>query len=258
MFELIQSVKNSVYYYIKNVSCKDYIYIDTFDLVDVPGTSSFEVVTSSLQQPHPSDRGRGFCPFNTASGIFGTCEEYDVIEVYDSLTTIDPSNYSINYYNATVTASGTYEPVAIKAQWYYASVVERWPKGDIPTRPLVVAIIKKYHSKGFQLGGGKQPILNCVVEVFGSSQSELDVLTGSIYSSLYLKTIPVFDFTSGDVYTYDGFYNENFICTKDINLSVLYTEDVSVNYINFNAYDVGDLDMFRAQIKFICTGYIEA
>ena len=258
MYEIIRNIKNTTYYYIRNVALKEFVYKERFLLAEGPVEGVYEIPRQDLNVPHPSDRGRGFCPFTLASGIFGECVQNHDIVVYDSLNPIDENDYVVNYIGASVTVSGAQLPAAIDAPWYYVSVSQRWPKADIPPRPLVILLLEQFQAKGYQLGGGKQPLLNGSIHVFGSSQTELENISGRVFDSLYLKSTPIYNFDKGDVYSYDGTYNNDFTCDILINPSVLYFEQVSIKYIELNAYDSDDLDMFRSKITFVGTAYIEA
>lgn len=258
MYSLLRNIKNTTYYYIRNVALKDFVYTERFLMESGEHEGVYEIPRQNLNMPHPSDRGRGFCPFTLASGIFGQCVEADNITLYDSLNPINPTEYTVNYENAFVTVSGSTVPAAIDSPWYYVATSQKWPKGDIPPRPLVILSLKKYSAQGFQLGGGKQPVLDAVIDIFGSTQTELDNISEKIFNSLYLKSSPIYNFEDGDVYNYDGTYNNNFTCGTLINPAVLYFERVSIKYIELNAYDADDLDMYRSQIVFVGTAYIEA
>ncbi len=257
MYKILRDVKNTILYYIKNVSLVDYVEDYTFNLDRVVDSSRYIVDPNEGYIPLPGDRGRGFCPFTLASGIFGNCLEDSGIEVYDSMNIIDPVNYVIEYTTASILDIGNVGPVAVKAPWYYISVVEGWPEGDIPSLPMVVLEYDNFQAEGYQLGGGKKPLIKCTTYVFASSSSELDDILGKIFDSLYLKTSLLYTFDNGDMFNQDGTYNIEFDCSYTINPSVLYFESVSVKYTRFKLYDSYDINMYRAQVDFIVTAYIE-
>ena len=257
MYDVIRDIKNTVLYYIKNVSLSDYIETYMFNLSRELDTSRYVVDPDEGYIPLPGERGRGFCPFNTASGIFGECTVSSGIEVYDSMEVINPYDYIIEYTTASVVALNSVVPVAIKAPWHYVSVVEEWPEGDIPSLPLVVISPLKFNAEGYQLGGGKKPLLNYNIFVFATSTSELDDLCGKLFDSLYLRSVELYTFDSGDMFNSDGTYNYDFDCSTSFNPAVLYFEDVSIKYTRFKLYDSFDINMYRAQVDFVVTAYIE-
>lgn len=257
MYTVIRDIKNTVLYYIKNVSLVDFIETYTFNLNQELDTNRYVVDPNEGYVPLPGERGRGFCPFNTASGIFGECSVASGIYVYDSMDVVNASEYTIDYITASVLMLTGTEPVAVKAPWYYVSVVEEWPEGDIPTLPLVVVSPQQFGAEGYQLGGGKKPLLKYNTYIFATSTSELDDLCGKLFDSLYLKSTNLYTFDNGDMFNTDGTYNYDFDCSVSFNPSVLYFEDVSVKYTRFKLYDSFDINMYRAQLDFIITAYIE-
>jgi hypothetical protein len=149
-----------------------YVETATFDLVNVEDSNTYIIDSSSGYIPLPSERGRGFCPFTLASGIFGNCVFDSSIVVHDSVGVVDNSEYSIDFVNASVDMISSAIPVEITAPWYYISIVERWPEGDIPSLPLVVISNSKYSAEGYQLGGGRKPTLKYEIYIFASSAVE--------------------------------------------------------------------------------------
>ena len=256
MFTILRDVKNTVLYYVKNVCLNNYIESNFFNLIQTT-TNKFSLDVSDDTIPMPNNRGRGLCPFDTYYGIFGECTVYSGITVYTATDIVDKSKYTVDFINANVLTKEDIDVASIYSQWYYVSVVEEWPEGDIPNLPLVVLSPKQVITKGFQLGGGKKPIFDYVVYVFATSASELDDILGSIYEGLYLKSVQLYSFNNGDMFNVDGTFNYDFDCSTVFNPSVLYFEDVSIKYTRLQLYDSFDINMYRAQINFTITAYIE-
>lgn len=235
------------------------MYVETaiFDLINTEDSNTYIIDSSSGYIPLPGERGRGFCPFTLASGIFGNCAYDSNITVHDSMGVVSPSEYSVNFVNASITMSSGAIPVEIVAPWYYVSVVERWPEGDIPSLPLVVLSSNEYKAEGYQLGGGKKPVMKCEIYIFASSASELDDLSNRIFNRLYNRSVGLYNFDNGDMFNADGTYNYDFDCSVSINPSVLYFEDVSIKHKILKLYDSGDINMYRASILFNVFAYIE-
>jgi hypothetical protein len=189
--------------------------------------------------PSPTDRGRGWLYFDTASGTndvivdpcdspagltcaindfvvvsgtraddtacFGTPEQSDRITVYDgSYTVISGSDYLIDYIDGRIITNNSVVPAYVDYYWNYISVVDEWSAVEAADPPVVVIDMSETQRKGYQLGGGEKIIRKVDIHVFASDPAERNDIVETLHKGFYLKGCPLYDFPTGGVLDYDG------------------------------------------------------
>jgi len=256
--EFIRKVNLSLYYNLKYNILSNYIESAESNLELNESSNLYEPVYD--YEPNAGGRGRGIFPFDTTeSGIFASCAEGTYIKVYHSIDEIPISNYVINYKIPGITLiSGTDVPVSFEYKWNYISVIDEWPTANVPKLPIVLLDWQKFNTEGFQLGGGKKHICNLDIHVFGSSKPELDDLTYIVHAGLYNKYLTLFGFNGGDVFNWDGTFNQDFNCDCDTEISKLELVDVEANYLKLPVDYKTDLNAYRSKISLEIFAYKEA
>ncbi len=215
--------------------------------------------------PNFLDEGRGWVYFDVVST--GSCvlnsipstEQTTRITVFNEIGgTISSSNYTINYVDGAIVASGgttTPEgvPTTIEFVQYYVSIIDGWPGTTPPEPPIVAVELLNYDKQPFQLGGGRKSVRNGAIHVFATSSAERDDLTEFLFDAMYNRHIPVLDFRDGEPLNYDGTFNTTFSGTLlqlDTNDdSLFYFSNVKATYINARQ-DWSDLNRWRSKITF--------
>ena len=228
----------SLFQYIKNTALRDYIEKEEqveLELVSAePGSYVYQAVSTMI--PSPFSRGRGWCYFDCpsldsngdciysvdttcvpefimVSGTdalgnlcVGTPEQDYRITVYDeTLNTISGSEYLIDYVDGRIIMDNDLTvPTLIDYSWYYVSVVDQWDYVEAASVPVVVVDMYGTDKTGYQIGAGKKVKRKANIHIFATSQSERDDLIEVLYDSLYNKSAPVYEFTTGDVLAHDG------------------------------------------------------
>jgi len=228
----------SLYQYIKNTALRDYIEkeegVELEPISAVEGSYVYQAVSS--MSPSPTSRGRGWayfdCPsvdsdgdciysvdstcvpeFIMVSGTdalgnacIGTPEQSNRVTVYDeNLITISGSEYIIDYIDGRIIMeNNNVIPKFIDYFWSYVSTVDEWGLAETASVPVVVIDMYGTDKKGYQIGPGKKVKRKANIHIFATSQSERDELMETIYDSLYNKSAPVYEFTTGDVLAHDG------------------------------------------------------
>ena len=221
--------------------------------------------------PNFLQEGRGWVYFETVvSGSLvpdspPTAEQTTQVEVRNEVgAVISPSNYTINYKDGAIIASGgttTPEgvPTEVDYSQYYVSLLDAWPGVDPPDAPIVAIEMGKYQKKGRQLGGGRIAIRTFTIHIFATSSSERDDLTEWLYDSFFQRHIPVVDYRSGEPLNYDGTFNSNYTGTLlqlDTNDDALfYFDDIKAEPINMNFGEIDDINRFRAKITLTARAY---
>lgn len=277
----------SLYYYIKDSVLIDFAELEEdVPLEYVPAISSetsfvYEALTDML--PSPTARGRGWLYFDTVSGTSPFCdrglptrEQSDRVTVYDSLgATISGNNYIVDYIDGRIVTSGTVSPVEVSYDWHYVSVVDEWAAIQAEDPPVVVIDTHGTDKSGYQLGGGRKEGRKVSIHIFASSTAERNDIVEKIYDSLYLKSIPIYDFPQGSVLDYDGtFYNRKNNLDKDTNLfdrtvvsgvGNLFFDNVTSRHVNLplvmsrgtDQVMLSDLNAYRSKISFDMFSYTD-
>lgn len=220
--------------------------------------------------PNFLDEGRGWVYFDavgTNSCVLNSIpktEQTTRIEVFnESGSTISSSNYTVNYIEGAIVASGGTTtpqgvPTTINFAQYYVSTIDGWPGTSPPELPVVAVEMTDYDKRPFQLGGGRKAVRNAAIHVFATSSSERDDLTEFLFDALYNRHIPVIDFRDGEPLNYDGTYNTTFsgsllqLSTNDD--SLFYFRDIKARIIN-SRQDFSDLNRWRSKITFTMESY---
>ncbi len=215
--------------------------------------------------PNFLDEGRGWVYFDavgTKSCVLNSIpktEQTSRITVFnESGATISSSNYTVNYIDGAIIASGVTTtpegvPTTINFTQYYVSTIDGWPGTTPPELPLVAVEMLSYDKQPFQLGGGRKAVRNCAIHIFATSSAERDDLTEFLYDALFNRHIPVIDFREGEPLNYDGTFNTTFsgtllqLSTNDD--SLFYFRDVKATNINARQ-DFGDLNRWRSKVSF--------
>jgi len=215
--------------------------------------------------PNFLDEGRGwvyFEPVGTASCVLNsipTSEQTSRVTVFnESGTTISGSNYTINYIDGAIVASGGTTtpqgvPTTVDFVQYYVSVIDGWPGTHPPELPIVAIEITDYDKQPFQLGGGRKAVRNGVIHIFATSSAERDDLTEFLFDALFQRHVPVIDFRDGEPLNYDGTFNTNFsgpllqLNTNDD--SLFYFRKVRAMNVNVRQ-EFGDLNRWRSKVAF--------
>ena len=275
----------SLYYYLKDEVLSDFIEReDGIPLELMPTISSetsfvYEALTEMV--PSPTERGRGWVYFDTVSGTSPFCyrglptrEQSNRVFVYDRLgNLIDEGEYIIDYLDGRIITSGTVTPVEVDYFWNYVSLVDEWAAIEAADPPVVVVDILGTDKAGYQLGHGKKETRKVEIHIFASSTAERNDLMETIYDSLYLKSIPIYNFNTGSVLEYDGtWYGRKSNTNRDTTLfdrttmsgvSMLQFENVSARHVNLpivmsrgrNEISLSDLNAYRSKITFDMYSY---
>lgn len=256
--EFIRKVNLSLHYNLKYNILSNYIEDDSSNLSLNSESNLYEPNYTSSQ--NASGRGRGIYPFNVVgSGIFASCLEGDYIKVYHQTGQIPNTDYVIDYNTPGVTlVSGTDIPVAFDYKWNYVSVIDEWPYVNVPERPFIFLDWKKFDIEGFQLGGGRKQLCDVDVHVFGSSKPELDDLTYIVHSGFYNKCLTLFGFSAGDVFSWNGTFNQSFNCDCDSEFSKLEFDNVETDYLKLPVDFKRDLNAYRSKTSLEIFTYREA
>ena len=277
----------SLYYYIKDIVLNDFIEKE-YDvplefMASISSSTSFVYEALTEMLPDPATRGRGLVYFDTVSGTSPYCdrglplrEQSNRVVVYDSNgNIIDENSYVIDYIDCRIVTSGTVTPAAIDYYWNYISVVDEWAAIEAADPPVVVLDIQGTDKTGYQIGPGRKDVRKVDIHIFASSPSERNDIVETIYDSLYLKSIPLYDFPQGSVLDYDGtFFNRKNNMNKDTNLfdrtvlsntSMLHFDKVSDRHVNLplvmtrgtNELFLSDLNAYRSKISFEMYSYVD-
>lgn len=276
----------SLYYYIKDIALCNFIEQEegvSLSLIEEMSTSQtyvYEAVTSML--PSPTERGRGWVYFDTASGTqchrnYPTLEQSNRVTVYDaSASGISDSEYVIDYLDGRVITSGTVTPASIDYYWNYVSVVDEWAAIEAADPPVLVIDIHGTDKGGYQLGSGVKVTRKVDIHIFASSPAERNDLVDTIYNALYLKSFPIYDFPQGSVLDYDGlFYGRRNNMDKTATpfdrttvsgvIGSMEFNKVTSRHINLplimsrgrNEVSLSDLNAYRSKVSFEVQYYTE-
>ncbi len=215
--------------------------------------------------PNFLDEGRGwvyFDPVGTGSCIYNSIpdsEQTTRITVFnESGSTISSSNYTVNYIDGAIIASGVTTtpqgvPTTIDFAQYYVSVIDGWPGTNPPELPVVAVEMTDYDKQPFQLGGGRKAVRNGAIHIFATSSSERDDLTEFLFDAIFQRHIPVIDFREGEPLNYDGTFNNDFsaplLQLDENDDSIFYFRNVKANYINVRQ-EFSDLNRWRSKVTF--------
>ena len=234
----------SLHRYIKDFALRDFVEKEEQASLELlrdmcyDGLYVYQTIESSSyipdpeMSPSPSDNGRGWvffdCPVMDSYGFcdnttndqfvlisgtdalgnicYGTPEQSNRVTLYDdNFVTLSGIDYVIDYISGRITFySLDVVPSYIDYYWNYVSVLDEWPNSYAPDAPVVVVAIDDTKKQGYQLGAGKHSIRKANLHIFASSAGERNDLVETLYDSLYLKCVPVFDFPTGDVLDADG------------------------------------------------------
>ncbi len=297
----------SLYHYIKNVVLQDFIEQETYRPLEfISSASCYEVgyVYTALtdMMPSPMDRGRGWVYFDTCSGTIPTIcnldasgnelgypyttssgfkEQSNRVIVYDANDLIiDENEYMVDYIDGRIVTSGTdalgnaFTPTHVDYYFNYVSVVDEWAAIEAADPPVVVLDMMGTDKGGYQLGGGKKVIRKVDIHVFATNTAERNDIVETIYSGLYLKCAPLYDFPEGSPLEYDGtWYGRkeamNKLTTLFNNSEVsgyvgnLKFENVTARHVNLplimtrsrDEVVLSDLNAYRSKISFDLVSY---
>jgi hypothetical protein len=144
---------------------------------------------------------------------------------------------------------------------------------DLRGKTVVVVDILGTDKVGYQLGHGKKESRKVEIHIFASSTAERNDLMEVLYDSLFLKSVPIYDFNSGSVLDYDGtWYGRKNNLDKDTTLfdrttmsgvSMLMFNNVSARHISLplvmsrgrSEIMLSDLNAYRSKITFDMFSY---
>jgi hypothetical protein len=221
--------------------------------------------------PNFLDEGRGWVYFeavtsgNPVPDSPPTTEQTTQVVVRNEVgSTIDTSNYTVNYLEGAIVAVGGTTtpqgvPTTVDYSQYYVSMLDAFPGTNSPALPLVAVEMGKYNKEGFQLGGGRTSNRSIIIHIFATSSAERDDLTEWLYDSLFQRHIPVIDYRAGEPLSYDGTFNSNYVgnlLQLNINDDALfYFDKVSAEPINIRRNEIDDINRWRAKITCTATSY---
>ncbi len=181
----------------------------------------------------------------------------------ESGSTIDSSNYTVNYKDGAIVAIGGTTtpqgvPTTVDFYQYYVSVIDGWPGTSPPEPPLVAVDITGFKKKPFQLGGGRKSVRRVSLHVFATSSSERDDLTEWLHDAVYSRGVAVLDYRNGEPLNYDGTFNDGWsadlLQLNNNDDAIFKFEDVDVSFISARQ-DWSDLNRWRSKISFTMVSY---
>lgn len=254
----------SVYYYLKDqILISEFIEQEQSISLSLDASSGLYLATS-IMEPLPTERGRGWVYFDTVSGssnIDISQEQVDRITVYKTGGgTIDSSDYEVNYVLGGIDYIGVGEtPISIDYYFNYVSLLDSWPGTDIPELPVVSVDLVDINKMGYQLGAGKKNSRPVRIDIFASSSREQKELTEVIFDGLYKKCILPFDFTTGEPLGYSGTFNPEWASTISGTLSdysPMRCDNVKARRVNI-PISHSDINRFRSIVTFDLVSYVE-
>ncbi len=222
--------------------------------------------------PNFMQEGRGWVYFETltTSGTYvpnspPTAEQTTQVEVRNEIGgVISSSNYTINYKDGAIIASGGTTtpdgvPTEVDYSQYYVCLLDAWPGENPPEAPIVAVEMGTYKKEGRQLGGGRKAVRTFTVHLFATSSSERDDLTEWIHDAFFQRHIPVIDYRNGEPLKYDGTFNSNYtgnlLALDNNDDALIYFDNVVATPINMNSKAVDDINRFRAKITLVASTY---
>lgn len=242
-------------------------------VVNVPLTynadkTRFEAAITWL--PNFLDEGRGwvyFDPYGQGSCVVNSVpsnEQTTRVTVYnESASVIDSSNYTINYLDGAVIASGGTStpqgvPTTVDFCQNYVSVIDGWPGTNPPPGPVVAVEMGSYRKDPYQLGPGRISKRNMIIHIFATSSSERDDLTEFIYDALYNRHLAVLDFREGEPLNYDGTYNANWagnvLKGNNDDDALFHFRNIKAEPISFRQ-EWSDINQWRSKVTFVAESY---
>ncbi len=177
--------------------------------------------------------------------------------------TIDAVNYTVNYREGSIIASGVTTtpqgiPTTVDFYQYYVSVIDGWPGTDPPDAPILAIDVVGFDKRPFQLGGGRKSVRKVSIHVFSTSSAERDDLSEWIHDAVYNRSVAVLDYRNGEPLNYDGTFNSSWtgdLLTLNNNDDATFKFDnVKVEYVS-SRQDWGDLNRWRSKVSFTTTSY---
>ncbi len=220
--------------------------------------------------PNFLDEGRGwayFEPFGEDTICVNSvpqAEQTTRVTVYnESGAVIDSANYTINYLDGAIIASGgtsTPDGVPTKVDFYqhYVSVIDGWPGTNPPDSPVVAVEMGAFSKGPYQIGPGRTSKRNVTIHVFATSSAERDDLTEFLYDAFYNRNLVVLDYREGEPLNYDGTYNTswagNILQLDNDDDALFHFRNVKAQPITFRE-EWSDLNMWRSKITFVAESF---
>lgn len=293
----------SLYYYIKDTVLIDFVEKEELaDLALMPemcGINSFVYECSSSLEPSPTERGRGWryfdpptggtnCePFPTFSGLngdgdtaVGTPEQSEQVAVFETTSSglglVSPSEYMIDYIDGRIVAARKLNSPKVTYHWNFVSVVDEWAAIEASDPPVIVIDVNGTDKTGYQLGGGKKATRKVDIHIFATDPANRNDIVETLYDGLYLKSCPLYNFTTGTVLDYDGtfygrrdtLYPENkltYLFDRDLTtgISKLFFDSVVARHVNLplvmsrgrDEIMLSDLNAYRSKVSFDLYSY---
>lgn len=293
----------SLYYYIKDTVLIDFVEKEELaDLALMPemcGINSFVYECSSSLEPSPTERGRGWryfdpptggtnCePFPTFSGLngdgdtaVGTPEQSEQVAVFETTSSglglVSPSEYMIDYIDGRIVAARKLNSPKVTYHWNFVSVVDEWAAIEASDPPVIVIDVNGTDKTGYQLGGGKKATRKVDIHIFATDPANRNDIVETLYDGLYLKSCPLYNFTTGTVLDYDGtFYGRRNATVPENKLtylfdrglttgiSKLFFDSVVARHVNLplvmsrgrDEIMLSDLNAYRSKISFDLYSY---
>lgn len=193
--------------------------------------------------PSPISIGRGWTVFDEASGVIDTTAEQT-----SRVSVVGSSSYEIDYIRGGISSSVT--PSAVSFFYNYVSVLDGWPGTTPPELPIVAIDIVDQKRQGFQLGLGYTSLRGVDLHIFASTAAERDDLSEVLFDALYLKSIPLVDYTTGDYLSPNGKYDSSFSRVFLTKTPKMYFDSVVNKNVSIPTTDWSDLNRNRAIISF--------
>lgn len=294
----------SLYHYIKDIVLADFIeeleYVNLNLLPESCGQESYvyEIMLTDMV-PSPSERGRGIVyfdtpvsgtncePFPTYSGLngdgdfaYGTPEQSNNAILYDGSTIVPWQDYMIDYLDCRIVTKYRLNDPYITFKWNYVSVVDEWAAITAANPPVIVIDVNATDKLPYQLGSGKRVVRKVDIHIFGSNTAERNDIVETLYDGLYLRSCPLYDFSTGAILDYDGtFYGRSGLEDRVPNpankltylfdrgriskVSSLYFDNVSARHVNLplvmtrgtDEVMLSDLNAYRSKVSFEMFSY---
>jgi hypothetical protein len=199
-----------------------------------------------------SGLGRGILCFDHIGDtcVFGS-EQTDIVKVYDGAT--NATGYRVNYITGQIESSDDLTGYLVDYEWYYISVLDAWPREDVPFLPLVSIELQKALPRPLQLGGGDIREGSWNIQIFAKNKVERDDLMDVLYSGLNQRRCSLYNFSKGLPLSGNGFYNTSFVSDLHPQYTSLFFEKVEKRLTglpSWGFYEQEQVNRYRAEITF--------
>jgi len=199
-----------------------------------------------------SGRGRGLLYFDYVgeTSIFGS-EQTGIVNIYNGAVTA--SGYRVNYLAGQIESNDDLSSYSVDYEWNYVSVLDAWPRDNVPFLPVVSIELQRGQPLPLQLGGGDIREGYWNLQIFGKNKGERDDLMDIIFAGLDSRRCPMYTFPSGLPLIGGGFYNGLFSTTVHTEYTSLFFENVKKKLSGLPQwafYEKEQINRYRAEITF--------